>query len=135
MNENELIYKSLPIEIKDDSPSMPHGGARGYGVVYGNWDSYKDVMAPGGLTNPDAFVKDGFMPVGHDWGGLPVGYIVDAKEDGFGLDVDFAYHSTQGAQDARTVAKERKLDRSDQNQQYTLDELREIKEMLKDMKK
>jgi phage head maturation protease len=106
--EREVIYKSLPLELKDQGDTMPHGGARGYGVVYGNWDSYKDVMAPGGCTNPDAFVKDGFMPVGHDWSGLPVGYIVAAKEDGSGLDVQFAYHSIQSAQDARTVAKERK---------------------------
>lgn len=107
MNDNEFFYKSLPLELKDGDARMPHGGARGYGVVYGNWDSHKDVMAPGGLANPEAFTKDGFFPVGHNWGDLPVGYIVDAKEDAHGLEVVFAYHSIQAAQDARIVAKER----------------------------
>ena len=76
--------------------------------TFGNPDRVGDIFNKGAFTDTlSAFIKDGFSPVGHDWGGLPIGYITEAYEDDHGLFVKGEYHSTTAAQDARKVVKER----------------------------
>jgi hypothetical protein len=64
---------------------------------------YKDVLA--------GFLKNGFVPVGHNWSELPVAYPVEAFEGhgeaGYGLYSKSVFHSTDRGQEARTVCRER----------------------------
>lgn len=79
----------------------------GYANVTGVLDRAGEVVVRGAYKNLEGFVADGFMAVGHDWLGLPVGTIRDAREDDTGLWVEAEFHSTEDAQKARTVVAER----------------------------
>lgn len=85
-----------------------NGGFEGYASLFGIRDEGGDIVEAGAFaeTLPE-FIQRGFIPVGHEWGGLPVGYVTDAHEDERGLYIKIAYHSTKEAQDARAVAQER----------------------------
>lgn len=84
------------------------GTFEGYGATFGNVDEGGDVILKGAFADaiPD-FLARGFVPVGHDWLGLPIATIDDAKEDDDGLYFKASFHSTGAAQDARTVMRER----------------------------
>lgn len=102
--------KTLPIRnfaFKADD-GADGGTFEGYGSVFGNVDSGGDVILKGAFADaiPD-FLSRGFVPVGHDWMGLPIATIDEAKEDDDGLFFKAAFHTTQAAQDARTVMRER----------------------------
>lgn len=80
----------------------------GSGAVMGNVDRYGDVIFPGafkGVTK--GFTTDGFMPVGHNWSDLPVCMPTKAYEKGADLVVEGEFHTTNAAQDAKTVVAER----------------------------
>jgi phage head maturation protease len=81
----------------------------GVGSVMGNVDSYGDVIMPGAFDDViKDFLVEGFVPVGHAWYGLPVAMPMKAYvEKGVELVVEAEFHSTQDAQDAKTVCKER----------------------------
>lgn len=101
--EHKLI--KFDLKLLDDST---HGGFSGYVAVFGNEDSYGDIIEPGAFKDGLAdFIRDGFTPVGHDWEDLPVATIAEAYEDEYGLFMRCEFHSTQNAQDARTVVRER----------------------------
>lgn len=101
--EHKLI--KFDLKLLDDST---HGGFSGYVSVFGNEDSYGDIIEPGAFKDGLAdFIRDGFTPVGHDWEDLPVATIAEAYEDEYGLFMRCEFHSTQAAQDARTVVRER----------------------------
>lgn len=100
-----LEYKDLPFLAKarsDDSKRV----LAGYGSCKGNVDEYGDIIADGAYKNLDAFVKDGFGGVAHNWE-MGVATISSAKEDEKGLYVEMEFHSTQAGIDAHTLAKER----------------------------
>ena len=102
----DLEFKSAAAEFKffDEGP----GGFTGYASVFGNVDSYGDVVMPGAYAESiPVFLRDGFIAIGHDWGSLAVGYATEAVEDSYGLKLTTAFHSTKEAQDARTVIRER----------------------------
>jgi HK97 family phage prohead protease len=84
------------------------GGFEGYASVFGELDSGGDIVERGAFadTLPD-FLRDGFISLGHDWDGLPIGTIRDAHEDSRGLFISTEYHSTSDAQEARRIAQER----------------------------
>lgn len=102
--ERKLIAR-FDMKLLDDSAT---GGFEGYVSVFGNEDSYGDVVEAGAFkeTLPD-FINNGFIAVGHDWAGLPVATVVEAFEDETGLFMRCQFHSTEAAQAARTVVKER----------------------------
>lgn len=84
------------------------GEFSGYGATFGNVDEGGDVILKGAFSDAiPSFLERGFVPVGHDWMGLPIATIADAKEDDSGLFFKAAFHSTTAAQDARTVMMER----------------------------
>lgn len=93
-------------EFKADDAG--NGGFEGYASVFGVRDDGGDVVMPGAFaeTIPD-FTTRGFIGLGHDWSGLPIGYVKDAYEDTRGLYITTEYHSTATAQEARRVAQER----------------------------
>lgn len=85
-----------------------HGGISGYGSTFGNADRVGDVIVKGAFSKSlDRFKSDGFIAIGHDWVGLPVGSITDAYEDAKGLYIEGEFHSTDEAQAARKWVRER----------------------------
>ena len=90
------------------APDLSENSGAGAASVMGLLDQADDVIFPGFWTPVLAdFLTNGFVPVGHDWSILPVGFPTKAEERGADLYAEWTFHSTQAAQDARTVAKER----------------------------
>jgi HK97 family phage prohead protease len=83
------------------------GVLEGYGAVYGNIDSYGDIIQPASCVNVQDFIAKGCLMVGHNWGDLGVAIIEDAKETPEGLWLRAKYHSDEVSQRARTIATER----------------------------
>ena len=84
------------------------GGFEGYASLFGVKDSYGDTVQPGAFKDTlPQFIERGFIAAGHEWAGLPIGYVEDAFEDEKGLFIRVRYHSTDEAQAARKVAQER----------------------------
>lgn len=104
---DDLEFKSIDAaEFKFDDAG--NGSFSGYGSVFGNVDSYRDVVLPGAYTDTVTdFLKSGFVAVGHDWGSTPVAYPTEAREDDYGFRFSAAFHSTDEAQAARRVMRER----------------------------
>jgi HK97 family phage prohead protease len=90
-----------------DARETEAGTIAGYASVAGNVDRDGEVIAPGAYRGLEALVQSGFLAIGHDWTGLPVGTIEQAKADERGLLVEMQFHSTPEAQAARTVVLER----------------------------
>lgn len=85
------------------------GGLSGMGLAYGQLDSYGTVFAPG-CADADClerFVRTGCLLSGHEWDDKPMGIITAAANDGSGITVDATFHSTEDAQELRTVIQER----------------------------
>ena len=90
------------------APDLQLNTGAGAANVMGILDQAGDVIFPGFWTPVLAdFLTNGFVPVGHRWDELPVAYPTVAEERGADLYTEWTFHSTQAAQDARTVAKER----------------------------
>ena len=83
-------------------------GARvfsGYGAVFGNVDSYGDVIAKGAFKKT---IKSGELPLlflNHDPLSLPIGKWTKLEEDEFGLKAEGFFLDTQAGRDAYTAAK------------------------------
>lgn len=76
--------------------------------VMGIMDRGGDVMFPGSYADClKAFIRDGFIALGHDWRSLPVAMPTKAIEDGQNLYCEATFHSHDAAQDTRTVCIER----------------------------
>ncbi len=83
------------------------GGFSGYANLTGIVDEYSSMFMRGCYTNLDSLVRDGFVPVGHDWGELGVAYITLAEEREKGLYIEVRFHSDADAQRVRTRVQER----------------------------
>jgi uncharacterized protein len=87
------------------------GGFEGYASLFGVIDSGGDVVERGAFADAiPAFIRDGFIGDGHNWGSVgegALGTIRDAREDERGLFIKAEYHSTPSAQIARAIAQER----------------------------
>lgn len=89
----------------DDSE---HGGFTGYGSVFGNVDLGGDRIVRGAFAKHlPGFISDGFIAEGHDWRGLGIGYVADAKEDDYGLSIAVRFFSDDGSQAVRRKVAER----------------------------
>lgn len=100
--------KTFPLaELKIEANGTDAGSFEGRASTFGSVDSYGDVVVPGAYrdTIPD-FLTRGFIGWGHDWK-EPVGIVTAAEERTDGLYVSGQFHSTQLAQQARTIARER----------------------------
>lgn len=87
----------------------------GYGAVFGNVDSYGDVIAPGAFAKSLADHRtENTMPkmlLQHDaFGALPIGKWLDMSEDGYGLKVTGRLIDTSAGRDAYTALKEEVVD-------------------------
>jgi phage head maturation protease len=98
------IFKS--VEIK--AASLTDNYLKGAASVMGVMDSQDDVIFPGAFKSClNDFLKNGFVPVGHDWSSLPVAMPMIAREEGNQLYTEAQFHSTDEAQEARTICVER----------------------------
>jgi uncharacterized protein len=98
------LFDAPSVKMLDDGP----GAVEGYASTFSNFDSVGERVVKGAFAaSLPAFLSDGFVSVGHDWHTLPIATPTDAKEDEHGLWVRASFHSTQAAQDARTVIAER----------------------------
>jgi HK97 family phage prohead protease len=104
--------KQLSIsEIEFKGAKGGPGSARFYLSTFDNWDRVRPVperpTKGAFLKSLPTFLKDGFIAQSHDHWSLPIGLPKDAGEDDTGLWVDMAFHSTEQAQNVRTVMQER----------------------------
>lgn len=83
------------------------GSFEGYASVFGNFDRVNEAVVSNAFKNLEDFIASGFGAVGHDWSGLPIFTIAEAKQDDVGLWIKADFHSTKAAQDTRTVIQER----------------------------
>jgi uncharacterized protein len=98
------FFDAPTVKMLDDGS----GAVEGYASTFSNFDSVGERVVKGAFAaSLPAFLSDGFVSVGHDWHTLPIATPTDAKEDEHGLYVRASFHSTQAAQDARTVIAER----------------------------
>lgn len=86
------------------------GSIEGYRSVFGEIDEGGDIVIKGAFADcMNEYLASGFSAHSHDWKFTEaVGYPVEAREDDYGWFVKSEFHSTQTAQDARTIAAERK---------------------------
>ncbi|MDP9315430.1 MAG: HK97 family phage prohead protease [Chloroflexota bacterium] len=101
-----MQYKTLPM-ARVKAQDRGSGGFSGY-VSTWTLDSVGDQCVKGCFApHLKKFVENGFVALGHDWTGPPIGVINDAKEDDYGLFIDVGFHSTAQAQAVRQVMNER----------------------------
>lgn len=102
--------KRVSIEAVDIKMGGDDGAGEiaGYASTFGNFDDVGERVIKGAFAaHLPAFLKDGFIAVGHNWSTLPIATPIEANEDEHGLFVRAAFHSTPDAQHARTVIRER----------------------------
>lgn len=101
--KNQTITKvfSLTGELKDNS-------FEGVAAGIGNLDRGRDVIAPGCFRGLEQdFIRDGSAMKAHAWSDTAIGWIDHAEEQKSGLLVRGTFHSTEKAQEVRTVMAER----------------------------
>ena len=101
----DLHYIDRPFEIKGVDEK---GAFSGYGSVFGNVDSYKEIVAPGAFAESLAQWKDsGRLPpvLWQHRAGEPVGPYVEMREDDRGLFVrgQLLVEDVQRAREARAL--------------------------------
>lgn len=106
-----MAHKSLDCEFTIKADATGERGFAGYASVFGVVDTYNERVLPGAFNDAIAdFLRNGHIGWGHqgyeDLGHI-VAYPTAAHEDDNGLYIEAAWHSTQAAQDARTVLTER----------------------------
>jgi HK97 family phage prohead protease len=103
----ELRYIERPFEVKDVSDD---GVFEGYGSIFGNVDSYREIVAPGAFADSlKAWKESGKLPpvLWQHRSGEPIGPFVDMAEDGVGLKVkgQLLVNDVQRAKEARALMK------------------------------
>ena len=110
---NPIEQKAVArLECKLDSVDDTNGKMTfsGYGAVFGNVDSYGDVIAPGAFAKSLAqHLTEGTEPMmflNHDaFGSLPIGRWTDMSEDGYGLKVSGELLDTSMGRDTYVALK------------------------------
>lgn len=105
---DQVERKFIPLAELKMGDGMP-GSIEGYRSVFGVIDSGGDVIVKGAFAgSADEYMHSGFSAHSHIWDFKDaVGYPVEAHEDEHGWFVKSEFHTTQGAQDVRTIARER----------------------------
>lgn len=92
VEDGEFKKATLAAEFKFQATEGDDREVVGYGAVFGNVDSYGDVIAPGAFAKSLAAIKAGEKPMpamllSHNPEALPVGVWTEMSEDGHGLRV------------------------------------------------
>ena len=104
--KTEPLTVRKSFEIK--AATLDDNCIKGAASVTGVMDRGRDVIFPGAWQKSlKDFLANGFVAVGHAWDQLPVAMPEVAKEQGNELYTEATFHSTDAAQDARTVCVER----------------------------
>lgn len=83
------------------------GEFSGYANVFNVVDRGGDRVLPGAFAKDlKRFLAEGFIAWGHNWAEM-VAMPTSAKEDEYGLFLGARFHSTERAQEARTITQER----------------------------
>ena len=101
-----VVKKSFELKGGNVEGNTLHGVA----AVMGNIDRSGDVIFPGAFKAAlPQFLKEGFVPIGHDWYDFSkvAAYPTFAKEQGAELVVTADFHSVQAAQDMKQIIVER----------------------------
>lgn len=99
------FFQAPEIKLLDESDS---GSITGYASTFGNWDSVNERPVRGAFEpHLSAFLKSGFVAIGHDWNKLEIAVPIEAREDEHGLFVKAEFHDTPEAQAARSVVRKR----------------------------
>jgi HK97 family phage prohead protease len=102
-----IEHKFVELKELKMSDSGP-GTIEGYRAVF-DIDEGADLIIPGAFKDTtEEYLKSGFTAHSHQWAfSEAVGFPLTAREDSTGWFVKSQFHTTQNAQDVRTVAKER----------------------------
>lgn len=105
MNVERKFTALKDLRVSDEGP----GTIEGYRSVFGVIDEGGDIIVKGAFADTlEEYKHLGFTAHSHDWTFKEaVGYPMEAYEDDHGWFVSSQFHSTQNAQDVRTIAKER----------------------------
>ena len=102
-----MEHKAIHTEIKANAD----GTFEGYASVFGNVDSYGDIVMPGAYAKTIQERRSKVRVLwNHDSAGLPIGTPADLIEDSKGLYVKATFASTTFAQDVRTLMSEGAID-------------------------
>jgi HK97 family phage prohead protease len=86
----------------------PNGEFSGYASVFKNKDRQGEVVQPGAFSKSlEDFKRHGFVAFNHNWKGLPIGFVIEAKEDEIGLWVRVGFHDHPEAQAVRGILSDR----------------------------
>lgn len=93
-------YRDVPLDVKELSED---GSFTGYGSVFGNVDSYKEIVAPGAFSESlTGWRQKGRMPslLWQHRSGEPIGVYTEMREDANGLHVKgkLALKTSRGAE-------------------------------------
>lgn len=98
------VIDAPEIKLSDEGS----GEFTAYASTFGNWDQVQERPVKGAFApHLEAFLKDGFIALGHDWQALPIATPKEAWEDEHGLLIRAEFHTHTAAQDARRVLMER----------------------------
>lgn len=100
-DQGGLSYKNVALELKADE-----NGITGYGAVFGNVDSYGDIIERGAFDGMEG--KEVPMLWQHD-ASMPIGVWQEMSEDDFGLRVKGVMADTTAARDARKLVDMRAI--------------------------
>jgi len=102
VEEGEFKKATIEAEFKFQASDTDTREVVGYGAVFGNVDSYGDVIAPGAFAKSLSEIKSGARPMpamllSHNPEALPVGKWTEMSEDSMGLRVKgFLLDTSQG---------------------------------------
>jgi uncharacterized protein len=99
-----LSRKAFDVKIE---PGTDPGTIVLYAATWGGPDRQGEAIDPGAFVNLETFVKDGWIALSHDFAELPIATVESATQDAKGLLLVCRWHSTDDAQECRTVVKER----------------------------
>lgn len=105
------IRKSLQLHAADamvegDGPGKLSANVSMVGIP--DDDSYPDIIFPGAFDNTfERFMAEGFIALNHQWDEEPIAYPTLIEARGKAIYSEATYHSTDCAQEARTIAQER----------------------------
>src|SRR4051812_8014186 len=105
------IFHDTQMQIKADA-NNGHGILTGYAAVFGNRDRVGDIIVKGAFSEAiPGLLRDGVVLVRHGTVGgersEPIAMLSEAKQDDYGLLYTAEYHSTDFAQEQKTIALER----------------------------
>lgn len=103
-----IEHKFVELKELKMSDSGP-GTIEGYRAIFSEIDEGGDLIVPGAFRDTmEEYLNSGFSAHSHVWTfSEAIGFPVTAKEDDHGWFVRSQFHTTQNAQDVRTIAKER----------------------------